>query len=576
MENIQPWCVSRQLWWGHRIPAWYGPSFSGDTLDYTAPTVFVWDTDPVYGELAAPALEYYRGAFGERQGFAVGLHDDQAAAMEGARLDAAEMPGHRVAHLWRDPDVLDTWFSSALWPFATLGWPDAYPLPKGEGQREAQGEGGAIPGESAPSLSPLGAASRPSPAFAGEGGLLAKHYPNTTLVTGFDIIFFWVARMQMMGHHMMGAAPFHTVYCHGLVRDSKGQKMSKSKGNAVDPLGLIDKYGADALRFFMAAMETQGRDIKMSEARVEGYRNFATKLWNAARFAQSNGIGGSAHLEPPRARETVNAWILSETVGCIHAVELALGEYRFDAAASAIYQFVWSRFCDWYLELVKPILAAPGAAADETRAVAGWVLDQILVILHPFMPFITEELWHALMPGRAHDLILAKWPMADARAIDREAPKAIDFLIRVIEAIRSARNELNVPHNASLPLRITDASPQAEGWLNAFAPALARLARVSNIRVGPVPETGGVAQIVLPEATLLIPLAGVIDFTVERARLGKNRDTALKEAAALTGRLANAGFLAKAAPEAVEEARAKLAQLSGEAVRLAAALERLG
>jgi len=381
--------------------------------------------------------------------------------------------------------------------------------------------------------------------------------------------------MQMMGHHMMGAAPFHTVYCHGLVRDSKGQKMSKSKGNAVDPLGLIDKYGADALRFFMAAMETQGRDIKMSEPRVEGYRNFATKLWNAARFAQSNGIGGSAHLEPPRARETVNAWILSETVGCIHAVELALGEYRFDAAASAIYQFVWSRFCDWYLELVKPILAVPGAAADETRAVAGWVLDQILVILHPFMPFITEELWHALMPGRAHDLILAKWPMADARAIDPEAPRAIDFLIRLIEATRSARNELNVPHGASLPLHIAEASPLARTWLADAAPALAKMARVSELRFDPAPA-GGAAQIVLAEATAIIPLAGVIDVAIERARLGKNRDTALKEAAALTGRLANAGFLAKAAPEAVEEARAKLAQLSGEAARLAAALERLG
>ena len=560
MENIQPWCVSRQLWWGHRIPAWFGSSNEGGTHIFVAQ-----DEEGMLRE----AREYYGG------------HAD-IAVVEDLRQARTRWENKRIAavDLYRDPDVLDTWFSSALWPFGTLGWPDAHPLPlAGEGQAVGQSEGGAASAQSAPSLTlaPLRSAF-PSPAVAGEGqgGLLAKHYPNTVLVTGFDIIFFWVARMQMMGHHVMGEAPFKTVYCHGLVRDSKGQKMSKSKGNAVDPLGLIDKYGADALRFFMAAMETQGRDIKMSEPRVEGYRNFATKLWNAARFAQANGIGGSIHLEQPRARETVNAWIIAEMVGCIHAVELALAEYRFDAAAGAIYQFVWSRFCDWYLELVKPVLAEGGAAADETRVVAGWVLDQILVVLHPFMPFITEELWHALLPGRAHDLILAKWPMADARAIDPEPARAIDFLIRVIEAIRSARNELNVPHNASLPLRITDASPQAEGWLNAFAPALARLARVSNIRVGTVPETGGVAQIVLPEATLLMPLAGVIDFTVERARLMKTRDAALKEAASLEGRLANPGFLAKAAAAAVEEAREKLAGLEVEAARLAAALERLG
>ena len=560
MENIQPWCVSRQLWWGHRIPAWYGPTLpkteNGFGVDYQNIQAFVAETE-------AEALTLARRAYPNADVF---VDDFPEGYVPG-------VGGIYPLLIYRDEDVLDTWFSSALWPFATLGWPNPTPLPEGEGQAEGQGEG--RPAEaSAPSLTLAADAACPSPASAGEGSLLAKHYPNSVLVTGFDIIFFWVARMQMLGHHSMHEAPFPTVYCHGLVRDAKGQKMSKSKGNAVDPLGLIDKYGADALRFFMAAMETQGRDIKMSEARVEGYRNFATKLWNAARFAQSNGIGGSAHLEPPRAHQTVNAWIIAETLATITAVELALADYRFDAAASAIYQFVWSRFCDWYLELTKPILAEPGPAADETRQVAGWVLDQILVILHPFMPFITEELWHALAP-RSHDLILAQWPKADARALDPDAPKAIDFLIRLIETTRSARNELNVPHGANLPLHIAEASPQARTWLSSAAPALAKMARVSELRFDPAPP-GGAAQIVLAEAVAIIPLAGVIDLAAERARLEKTRDTAIKETATLTTRLANEGFLAKAKHEAVEEAREKLTQLTIEAARLTTALARLG
>ncbi len=526
MENIQPWCVSRQLWWGHRIPVAFGPTLIDGYWNYSTLQQFVTETPD---SILEAAQTYYSG-------YQVVVVDSQFEAI-GKLLDMSQSANNK--YIWFDPDVLDTWFSSALWPFATLDWPKT-------------------------------------------NETLTRHYPNSVLVTGFDIIFFWVARMQMMGHHIMGEAPFPTVYCHGLVRDAKGQKMSKSKGNAVDPLVLIDKYGADALRFFMAAMETQGRDIKMSEPRVEGYRNFATKLWNAARFAQANGIGGSAHLEPPRAHETVNAWIIAETVGCIQAVELALAEYRFDAAATAIYQFVWSRFCDWYLELIKPVLnnaeapvlAEPGPAANETRAVAGWVLDQILVILHPFMPFITEELWHALAP-RSHDLILAKWPMADARALDPEPRQAIDFLIRLIEAVRSARNELNVPHGANLPLHIAEASSHARAWLSSAAPALARMARVSELRFDP-PPPGGAAQIVLAEATAIIPLEGVIDLATERARLEKNRDSALKEAAALKGRLANEGFLAKAAPQAVEEAREKFAALTTEAERLTAALARLG
>jgi len=559
MENIQPWCVSRQLWWGHRIPAWYGPSYTGVLpTDYTLPRHWVAESER---EVLRDFDQYYRGE-------QLTIHGSFAEA------DSAVKSFRPGIHLWRDPDVLDTWFSSALWPFATLGWPE---------------QGIAHPEH--------------------EQGLLRKHYPNSVLITGFDIIFFWVARMQMMGHHVMGEVPFHTVYCHGLVRDGKGQKMSKSKGNAVDPLGLIDKYGADALRFFMAAMETQGRDIKMSEPRVEGYRNFATKLWNAARFAQSNGIGGSTHLEPPRAHVTVNQWIIAETVGAIQAVELSLGEYRFDAAAGAIYRFVWSRFCDWYLELTKPILAEPGAAADETRAVAGWVLDQILVVLHPFMPFITEELWHALMPGRSHDLILARWPMADARALNSSAAREIDWLIRLIGEIRSARSEVNVPPGSRTDLLVmttifgaVDAShppPTPTDLIDAIRRnrlAIYRMARVDDVLFGNTgvsinllsghlnnrleeqayPRRYLGPQVIVDDVTYILPVEGVIDLAAERARLERARATAVKEATALTGRLANAGFLAKAKPEAVDEAREKLTTLEAEAARLAAALARLG
>ena len=481
MENIQPWCVSRQLWWGHRIPAWHAPDGR----------IFVAESEA------------------------------QARAEAGA-----DVP------LTRDPDVLDTWFSSALWPFGTLGWPE--------------------PTER-----------------------LARHYPGDVLVTGFDIIFFWVARMQMMGHRVMGRAPFATVYCHGLVRDARGQKMSKSRGNTVDPLGLIDRYGADALRFFMAAMETQGRDIKLSEPRIEGYRNFATKLWNAARFAQANGIGGSHGPAAPPATRAVNRWIIAETRAAAARLEAAMAALRFDDYASAIYAHVWDRFCDWFLELIKPVLAEGGAAADETRAVAGWALDQILVMLHPLMPFITEELWHALAP-RPHDLIVACWvEAAGPQEPAGEAAAEIDWLIRLVSAIRGARAELNVPQGARLPLHALDASAATAARLEAHAAALARLARVERLVLAP-PPPGGAAQLVIDEATFALPLAGVIDLAAERARLQKARDQAAREAAALEARLGNAGFLAKAAPEAVEKARDDLAARTAEAARLGAALARLG
>ncbi|MGN5374123.1 valine--tRNA ligase [Sphingomonas hankookensis] len=484
MENIQPWCVSRQLWWGHRIPAW----FADDGR------VFVAET---YAEA-------------------------QAEAGEGVALT-------------QDEDVLDTWFSSALWPFATLGWPE-----------------------------------NTDPTLGGR-------YSNDVLISGFDILFFWDARMLMQGIHFMKEVPFKTLYLHGLVRAADGAKMSKSKGNTVDPLGLIDAYGADALRFFMAAMESQGRDIKMDEKRVEGYRNFATKLWNATRFAQANGIGASATIEPPRAELAVNRWIIAETIETVQALDLALADLRFDGAANTIYQFTWSRFCDWYLELIKPVLQGGAEGGEETRAVAGWVLDQILVMLHPFMPFITEELWHALADPaqpRENDLIVARWPMADARAIDPAARAEVDWLIRLVSEIRAARTELNVPPGARLPLHVRDASGETAERLTRQGAVLARLARVDAVS-GDAPA-GGALQIVVDEATFVLPLGDVIDLAAERARLAKAIATSEKERDALAGRLANASFVERAKPEAVEKARADHADKMAEAARLHAALGRLG
>jgi len=384
--------------------------------------------------------------------------------------------------------------------------------------------------------------------------------------------------MMMQGMHFLKDVPFRTLYLHGLVRAADGAKMSKSKGNTVDPLGLIDRYGADALRFFMAAMESQGRDIKMDEKRVEGYRNFATKLWNASRFCQSNGIGASKHIEPPKAELAVNRWIIGETIACIQAVDLALADLRFDGAADATYQFVWSRFCDWYLELIKPVLSpAPGergegAEADETREVAGWVLDQILVLLHPFMPFITEELWHA-MGERPYDLIVAKWPMADARALDPEASKEIDWLIRLVSEVRAARTELNVPPGARLPVHVREPSPTTIERMTRQAPVIARLARIARAE-GDAPD-GGALQIVVDEATFVLPLGDVVDLAAERGRLTKAIAAAAKERDGLAGRLDNASFIERAKPEAVEKARSDHAEKSAEADRLEAALARL-
>ncbi len=567
MENIQPWCVSRQLWWGHQIPAWFGPSLDylgnpnhGDII-HLAPNWVQTGTSHIPGEVFVAETEDQ--AIAQAASFYPAHYTVKTAATR----DERDVHEANVIWLVRDPDVLDTWFSSALWPFATMGWPDSNPpfvLSEVEGHAASD-----TPGTRASTLLSTN----------GGGAEWQRRYPNDVLISGFDILFFWDARMIMQGMHFLKDVPFRTLYLHGLVRAADGAKMSKSKGNVVNPLGLIDAYGADALRFFMAAMESQGRDIKMDEKRVEGYRNFATKLWNASRFCQSNGIGASAHIEPPVATLAVNKWIIGETVEAIQAVDLALADYRFDGAADAIYQFVWSRFCDWYLELIKPVLSsapgerAGGPEADETRTVAGWVLDQILVLLHPFMPFITEELWHA-MGDRPYDLIVAKWPMADARALDPEASREVDWLIRLVGEVRAARTELNVPPGARLPVHVRDASELTTARMAKQASVIGRMARLDQVS-GEAPE-GGALQIVVDEATFVVPLGDVVDLAAERARLTKAIAAAEKERDALAGRLGNASFVERAKPEAVEKAKADHAEKSAEAERLAAALGRLG
>jgi valyl-tRNA synthetase len=484
MRNIQPWCISRQLWWGHQIPAWYGPDG----------TVFVEETENL------------------------------------ALREAERHYGTRVM-LTRDEDVLDTWFSSALWPFSTLGWPEETPE-------------------------------------------LKRHYKTDVLVTGFDIIFFWVARMMMMGLHFMKEVPFHTVYIHALVRDEKGQKMSKSKGNVIDPLELIDAYGADALRFTLAAMAAQGRDIKLAKSRVEGYRNFGTKLWNAARFAEMNGVAHDPDYDPLAARVTVNRWIAGETARTEARVRQALGEYKFNEAAGALYQFVWNVFCDWYLELIKPILTGTDEQAKaETRATAAWVLDQILMLLHPFMPFVTEELWQQT-GTRKEWLIEASWP--DYKGLgDPAADAEMEWVIRFISEVRSVRAEMNVPAGAKIACVMVSANSETRRRAAAWENEIMRLARLSSIGFeDQVPKAS--AQIVLEEATVALPLEGVIDFAAEKARLAKELEKIAKDMAAIDGRLGNPGFVAKAPPEVLDESRERKAELTARKAKVNEALARLG
>ncbi|MDE2446881.1 MAG: valine--tRNA ligase [Alphaproteobacteria bacterium] len=484
MNNIQPWCISRQLWWGHQIPAWYGPDNS----------VFVAET-----EAEAHKLAFHK--FGEN------------------------------VELTRDEDVLDTWFSSALWPFSTLGWPDETPE-------------------------------------------LKRHYKTDVLVTGFDIIFFWVARMMMMGLHFMKDVPFHTVYIHALVRDEKGAKMSKSKGNVIDPLELIDEYGADALRFTLAAMAAQGRDIKLAKSRVEGYRNFATKLWNAARFAEMNGVVRDENFDPVAARVTVNRWIAGEAARCRDAVTKAIEEHKYNEAAGALYQFAWNVYCDWYVELIKPILTGTDEVAKaETRACAAWAFEQILLLMHPFMPYITEELW-GKTAVRQQMLIDAAWPSYVGLG-DAQADSEMNWVIRLISEVRSVRAEMNVNAGAKIPCVIVGAGQDARMRAANWEAEIMRLARLSSLTFeDAVPAAS--AQIALDEATVALPLEGMIDFAAERARLGKELEKIAKDMAGIDGRLNNPGFVAKAPPEVLVESREMKAQLEEKKAKVQEALKRLG
>ncbi|KPF86503.1 valine--tRNA ligase [alpha proteobacterium AAP38] len=482
MRNIQPWCISRQLWWGHQIPAWYDADGN----------VFVAETA------------------------------EEAQALAGAGVT-----------LTRDSDVLDTWFSSALWPFSTLGWPEKVPE-------------------------------------------LDRYYPGDVLVTGFDIIFFWVARMMMMGIHFMGDVPFKTVYIHALVRDEKGQKMSKSKGNVIDPLEVIDQYGCDALRFTLTAMAAQGRDIKLAVNRVEGYRNFATKLWNAARYAEMNQVAQVPGFDPAGVKLTVNKWIVGAVQQAAGRVTDALDAYKFNEAANGIYQFAWNSFCDWYLEFTKPILNGEDEAAKaETRATTAWVLDRILHLLHPVMPFITEEL-NEKLGGQGQTLISAPWPLPQAALIDAAAGDEMEWVVRLISTIRTVRSEMNVPPSAQLPLLLKGASEVTRQRLATHRDLILRLARLSGVETTSEDAAKGSAQAILDEATLILPLADFIDVEKEKARLAKEISKLAQDIAKIDAKLSNKNFVDKAPEEVIEEQRERRAEADTVRAKLADALTRLG
>jgi valyl-tRNA synthetase len=480
LENIEPWCISRQLWWGHRIPVWY-----------------------------------------DEEG------NQYCASSE---AEAREMaPGKSLT---RDPDVLDTWFSSGLWPIGTLGWPE-------------------------------------------ETDELKRYFPTDVLVTGFDIIFFWVARMMMMQLAVVGKEPFHTVYVHALVRDEKGRKMSKSLGNVIDPMDLVDEFGADAVRFTLTSMAAMGRDLKLSKDRIAGYRNFTTKLWNATRFAEMNGVFGPdvpvPGALPPEATQTANRWIVGETARALTEVDAALAAYRFNDAANTLYAFVWGKVCDWYVEFAKPLL--DGAHGTETRATMRWVIDQCLILLHPFMPYVTEELW-GLIGNRDRMLVLAPWPEYGTDLADPDADREMGWVIGLIESIRSARSQLRVPVGLRLPILVLDQDATAVAAYARNAALIERLARVEALETAErLPR--GALTVTVEGATYALPLEGVIDIAAETARLEKARAKLEKEMGALDGRLSNPRFLEKAAPEIVEEAREQLSEKRDEAARLAEALGRL-
>ncbi|WP_219323278.1 valine--tRNA ligase [Methylovirgula sp. HY1] len=531
LENIQPWCISRQLWWGHQIPAWYGPEIQDDgRISLAIGSGQAISTEGKAGLFVAASETEVIEEAAKFYGKPVVIVENALAAHD--RYLAKQFDS---VPIWRDPDVLDTWFSSALWPFSTLGWPD-------------------------------------------ETTKLKRHYPTNVLVTGFDIIFFWVARMMMMGLHFMGDVPFHDVYIHALVRDEKGAKMSKSKGNVIDPLALIDQYGADSLRFTLAAMAAQGRDIKLSTQRVEGYRNFATKLWNAARFAEMNSATQSASFDPRALSVVLNRWIIGETAKAAADVTAAIRAYRFNDAANAIYRFVWNIFCDWYLEFSKPLLMGSDEAAKaETRATTAFVLEQILKLLHPFMPFLTEELWGSGVLGAAQRdtcLALAAWPQLEG-CEDAAAEAEIGFVIDVVSDVRSVRSEMNVQAGAQIPLVFVAAAPDVAARAKDWEETIKRLARLSEISFA-VQSPAQSVQMVVRGTLAALPLEGIIDFAVEKVRLSKEIDKLAGEAKKIEAKLGNEDFISRAPEEVVEENRERLADAMERREKLAAALARLG
>ncbi len=488
MRNIQPWCISRQLWWGHQIPAWYGPDG----------TVFVEET-------------------------------------EAAALTAAAAHYGKPTALERDPDVLDTWFSSALWPFSTLGWPEEAPE-------------------------------------------VARYYPGDVLVTGFDIIFFWVARMMMMGIHFMGEVPFHTVYIHGLVRAADGQKMSKSKNNMIDPLEIIDEFGADAIRFTLAALSIPaGQDVKLSQSRIEGYRNFATKLWNAARMAEMNEARWRADFDPAGVATPLNRWIVSAVAGLGRRLDDFFEGYRLNDITNELYHFVWHSFCDWYLEFAKPVLTGPdGAAKTETQATLAWTLGQILHLLHPVMPFITEELWeHLAGEAAGGPLITGQWPSYGDELLETSATAEMEWVIALVFEVRAVRSAMNVPPAEKIALKVKDAAPEARARLASHSGLIERLARVlPPEEMAGEPGLGDI-PVLAEGATFVLPLGAVIDVAAEAQRMKKAVSDEEKEIAKIEKKLGNAQFLAKAPDEVVEEQKTRLAAAKDTHARLNAALARL-
>jgi valyl-tRNA synthetase len=528
LDNIEPWCISRQLWWGHQVPIWY----DDDDNEFCASSEqeAVRLAQKFYDAKAADAQPKFRVSIGHENPVWIDSDGRERSSFEFGAAEYNEAGEIKIA-LYRDPDVLDTWFSSGLWPIGTLGWPEDTPE-------------------------------------------LKKYFPTNDLITGFDIIFFWVARMMMMQYAVVGEKPFDTVYVHALVRDEKGKKMSKSLGNVLDPLELIDEYGADAVRFTLTAMAAMGRDLKLSTQRIAGYRNFGTKLWNAMRFAEMNEVFAAPDQGLPKPTQTLNKWIIGETAKARAEVDTALQNYRFNDAANTLYAFVWGRVCDWYVEFSKPLLQGDNAAArTETQATMKWVLDQCLTLLHPIMPFITEELW-AVSGARPKLLIHAQWPTYSTDLVDPQADREMTWVISLIESIRSARQQMHVPAGLHIPMLVTDIDADGRAAWARNETLIKRLARIADLNDATTLPKGTIT-IAADGASFGLPLAGIIDIAEEKSRLTKTLGKLAKELGGLRGRLNNPKFAASAPAQVVEETKANLIARESEESKIKQALARL-